>query len=144
MSSLALSSGVLSPNDRAGAPLPPTLQILHEHSDHYSMQCTKPMTLEGMFELLHSFVRYAVSSPSLSPSPIPTYACLQPLLCVAPSGDTPFVRHAVLLSSVTQCSCSPILTRCAELDAELTKFFETNARVLDKFEFDDEYPFSIE
>ncbi|KAI5899313.1 uncharacterized protein SCHCODRAFT_02523650 [Schizophyllum commune H4-8] len=62
---------------KEGTPLPPTLQILHEHSDHYSMQCTKPMTLE-------------------------------------------------------------------ELDAELTKFFETHARVLDKFEFDDEYPFSIE
>ncbi|KAI5825828.1 hypothetical protein EV122DRAFT_206377 [Schizophyllum commune] len=62
---------------KEGTPLPPTLQILHEHSDHYSMQCTKPMTLE-------------------------------------------------------------------ELDAELTKFFEAHARVLDKFEFDDEYPFSIE
>ncbi|GJJ10232.1 hypothetical protein Clacol_004458 [Clathrus columnatus] len=28
-------------------PLPPTLTILHEHSDHFSIQCTSPMTLEG-------------------------------------------------------------------------------------------------
>ncbi|KAG5340656.1 hypothetical protein C0989_000911 [Termitomyces sp. Mn162] len=30
-----------------GTILLPTLQILHEHSDHYSLQCTKPMTLDG-------------------------------------------------------------------------------------------------
>lgn len=31
----------------AGTTLPPTLTVLHEHSDHFSMQCTRPMELEG-------------------------------------------------------------------------------------------------
>ncbi|OJT11714.1 hypothetical protein TRAPUB_11776 [Trametes pubescens] len=33
---------------KEGTPLPDTLQILHEHSDHYSLQCTKPMTLDEL------------------------------------------------------------------------------------------------
>ncbi|KAI0323967.1 hypothetical protein GY45DRAFT_487068 [Cubamyces sp. BRFM 1775] len=33
---------------KEGTPLPETLQILHEHSDHYSLQCTKPMTLDEL------------------------------------------------------------------------------------------------
>ncbi|KAH8921659.1 hypothetical protein BT69DRAFT_1264196 [Atractiella rhizophila] len=31
-----------------GTPLPKTLTILHEHSDHYSLQCTEPMTLSQL------------------------------------------------------------------------------------------------
>lgn len=57
-------------------PLPPSLTILHEHSDDYSMQCTKPMTLDG-------------------------------------------------------------------LNAELTQFINEHGRVLNKEQFDEEYPFSI-
>ncbi|KAG6840941.1 hypothetical protein C0991_003125 [Blastosporella zonata] len=30
-----------------GTPIPSALQILHEHSDHFSMQGTAPMTLDG-------------------------------------------------------------------------------------------------
>ncbi|KAG6827096.1 hypothetical protein H0H92_013228 [Tricholoma furcatifolium] len=39
-----------------GTPLPPTLQILHEHSDHFSMQCTKPMTLDELNDELTEFI----------------------------------------------------------------------------------------
>lgn len=42
---------VLTRSDE-GTPLPDTLQILHEHLDHYSLQCTKPMTLDGAY--IHS------------------------------------------------------------------------------------------
>ncbi len=30
-----------------GTPLPPSLTLLHEHSDHYSLQCTEPVSLDG-------------------------------------------------------------------------------------------------
>ncbi|KAG6850367.1 hypothetical protein H0H93_014321 [Arthromyces matolae] len=60
-----------------GTPLPSTLQILHEHSDHYSLQCTKPMTLN-------------------------------------------------------------------ELNEECTKFVSANAKTMDKEQFDEEYPFSLD
>ncbi|KAJ4481271.1 hypothetical protein J3R30DRAFT_3656858 [Lentinula aciculospora] len=56
--------------------LPESLVILHEHSDHFSIQCTKPMTLNA-------------------------------------------------------------------LNQELTKFINEHGRVLDKEEFDEEYPFEI-
>ncbi|KAJ7054406.1 hypothetical protein C8F01DRAFT_995402 [Mycena amicta] len=61
---------------KEGIPLPPTLTILHEHSDHYSMQCTERMTLD-------------------------------------------------------------------DLNAELTAFISKHGRVLDKEQFDEEYPFSL-
>ena len=32
-----------------GTPLPKSLTILHEHSDHYSLQCTEPMSLDGVY-----------------------------------------------------------------------------------------------
>ena len=32
-----------------GVHLPDDLCILHEHTDHYSLQCTKPMSLQGLF-----------------------------------------------------------------------------------------------
>ncbi|KAG6860972.1 hypothetical protein C0995_005208 [Termitomyces sp. Mi166 len=67
----------LTPFLGQGTPLPSTLQILHEHSDHYSMQCTKPMTLN-------------------------------------------------------------------ELNDELTKFMTANSRTMDKEQFDEEYPFSLD
>ncbi|KAJ7696699.1 hypothetical protein B0H17DRAFT_1168043 [Mycena rosella] len=59
-----------------GTILPETLTLLHEHSDHFSLQCTRPMALD-------------------------------------------------------------------ELNEELTKFVTTHARVLNKEEFDEEYPFEI-
>ncbi|KAJ7334241.1 hypothetical protein DFH08DRAFT_880601 [Mycena albidolilacea] len=37
-------------------PLPPTLTILHEHSDHYSLQCTEPMTLDELNAELTRFI----------------------------------------------------------------------------------------
>ncbi|KAG5641115.1 hypothetical protein DXG03_005978 [Asterophora parasitica] len=39
-----------------GTPLPPTLTILHEHSDHFSIQCTAPMTLKRLNEELTDFI----------------------------------------------------------------------------------------
>ncbi|KAG5638123.1 hypothetical protein H0H81_001726 [Sphagnurus paluster] len=39
-----------------GTPLPPTLTILHEHSDHFSLQCTKPMTLDELNNELTKFI----------------------------------------------------------------------------------------
>ncbi|KAI9319559.1 hypothetical protein DFJ73DRAFT_635296 [Zopfochytrium polystomum] len=33
-----------------GLELPPELVILHEHTDHHSIQCTRPMTLEELNE----------------------------------------------------------------------------------------------
>ncbi|KAJ7119936.1 hypothetical protein C8R43DRAFT_1136950 [Mycena crocata] len=62
---------------KQGTPLPPSLTLLHEHSDHYSMQCVKSMTLN-------------------------------------------------------------------DLNSELTQFMVKHGRVLDKFQFDDEFPFSIQ
>ncbi|KAJ6583881.1 hypothetical protein DFH09DRAFT_263171 [Mycena vulgaris] len=59
-----------------GTVLPQTLTVLHEHSDHFSIQCTKPMALD-------------------------------------------------------------------DLNEELTKFINAHARVLNKEQFDEEYPFSI-
>ncbi|KAJ7490589.1 hypothetical protein FB451DRAFT_1079381 [Mycena latifolia] len=61
---------------KQGTILPETLTLLHEHSDHFSLQCTKPMSLD-------------------------------------------------------------------DLNEELTKFITANARVLNKEEFDEEYPFTI-
>ncbi|KAJ7141297.1 hypothetical protein C8R44DRAFT_693103 [Mycena epipterygia] len=61
---------------KQGTVLPETLTVLHEHSDHFSLQCTKPMALD-------------------------------------------------------------------DLNEELTKFINANARTLNKEEFDEEYPFSI-
>ncbi|KAJ7280157.1 hypothetical protein C8J57DRAFT_1301790 [Mycena rebaudengoi] len=61
---------------KQGTILPETLTVLHEHSDHFSLQCTEPMTLD-------------------------------------------------------------------HLNEELTKFITAHARVLDKEQFDEEYPFSI-
>lgn len=49
---------------KEGTPLPPTLQILHEHSDHYSMQCTKPMTLDELNEELTKFFETSTSLSS--------------------------------------------------------------------------------
>ncbi|KDR80316.1 hypothetical protein GALMADRAFT_242683 [Galerina marginata CBS 339.88] len=39
-----------------GTPLPPTLAILHEHSDHFSMQCTQPMTMDELNNELTEFI----------------------------------------------------------------------------------------
>ncbi|KAG6916843.1 hypothetical protein DXG01_005142 [Tephrocybe rancida] len=39
-----------------GTPIPPNLTILHEHSDHFSMQCTKPMTLDELNNELTEFI----------------------------------------------------------------------------------------
>jgi len=39
-----------------GTRIPPSLTILHEHSDHYSMQCTSPMTLEDLNYELTEFI----------------------------------------------------------------------------------------
>ncbi|KAG6833155.1 hypothetical protein H0H87_010542 [Tephrocybe sp. NHM501043] len=39
-----------------GTPIPPTLQILHEHSDHFSMQCTEPMALDELNNELTKFI----------------------------------------------------------------------------------------
>ncbi|KAJ7075795.1 hypothetical protein B0H15DRAFT_916593 [Mycena belliarum] len=61
---------------KEGTVLPETLTVLHEHSDHFSLQCTQPM-------------------------------------------------------------------RLSELNAALTQFINDNARILNKEEFDEEYPFSI-
>jgi len=38
-----------------GTPLPPSLTILHEHSDHYSIQCTRPITLNALNKELTEF-----------------------------------------------------------------------------------------
>ncbi|KAF8526617.1 hypothetical protein BU17DRAFT_62106 [Hysterangium stoloniferum] len=39
-----------------GSPLPPSLTILHEHSDHFSMQCTRPMTLDELNDELTDYI----------------------------------------------------------------------------------------
>ncbi|KAF8064051.1 hypothetical protein FPV67DRAFT_1628977 [Lyophyllum atratum] len=39
-----------------GTPLPSSLVILHEHSDHFSMQCTRPMTLDELNNELTEFI----------------------------------------------------------------------------------------
>ncbi|KAF8881158.1 hypothetical protein CPB84DRAFT_1792036 [Gymnopilus junonius] len=39
-----------------GVRLPPSLTILHEHSDHYSLQCTRPMTLEELNQECTDFI----------------------------------------------------------------------------------------
>ncbi|KZT72027.1 hypothetical protein DAEQUDRAFT_723681 [Daedalea quercina L-15889] len=62
---------------KEGTPLPDSLTILHEHSDHYSLQCTKPMKLD-------------------------------------------------------------------DLNNELTEFINAHGRTLDKEQFDEEYPFSLD
>ncbi|KAH8829543.1 hypothetical protein DL96DRAFT_1668929 [Flagelloscypha sp. PMI_526] len=41
---------------KEGTPLPSTLTILHEHSDHYSLQCTQPMTLDDLNAELTGFI----------------------------------------------------------------------------------------
>ncbi|KAI0709003.1 hypothetical protein C8Q76DRAFT_741854 [Earliella scabrosa] len=41
---------------KEGTPLPDTLTILHEHSDHYSLQCTTPMTLDALNAELTKFI----------------------------------------------------------------------------------------
>ncbi|KAI0747942.1 hypothetical protein C8Q80DRAFT_1102514 [Daedaleopsis nitida] len=41
---------------KEGTPLPESLTILHEHSDHYSLQCTKPMTLDALNVELTKFI----------------------------------------------------------------------------------------
>ncbi|KAF7363474.1 hypothetical protein MSAN_01003200 [Mycena sanguinolenta] len=38
-----------------GIKLPPDLVLLHEHTDHHSMQCTVPMTLATLNEKLSAF-----------------------------------------------------------------------------------------
>jgi len=43
----------------AGLALPPTLVLLHEHSDHYSLQTTAPVSLEALNKTLTEvFQRY--------------------------------------------------------------------------------------
>ncbi|KAH8092570.1 hypothetical protein BXZ70DRAFT_1010661 [Cristinia sonorae] len=37
-------------------PIPPTLTLLHEHSDHFSLQCTEPMTLDQLNDELTKFI----------------------------------------------------------------------------------------
>ncbi|KAF9074566.1 hypothetical protein BDP27DRAFT_1316456 [Rhodocollybia butyracea] len=39
-----------------GTKLPESLVILHEHSDHFSIQCTKPMTLDALNQELTEFI----------------------------------------------------------------------------------------
>lgn len=39
----------------SGVKLPSDLVLLHEHSDHHSMQCTVPMTLATLNEKLTAF-----------------------------------------------------------------------------------------
>ncbi|KAE9389023.1 hypothetical protein BT96DRAFT_926766 [Gymnopus androsaceus JB14] len=39
-----------------GVKLPETLVILHEHSDHFSIQCTKPMSLDALNHELTEFI----------------------------------------------------------------------------------------
>ncbi|KAH9931962.1 uncharacterized protein B0H18DRAFT_988909 [Fomitopsis serialis] len=41
---------------KEGTPLPDSLTILHEHSDHYSLQCTKPMPLNELNAELTKFI----------------------------------------------------------------------------------------
>ncbi|KAF7305095.1 hypothetical protein MKEN_01224700 [Mycena kentingensis (nom. inval.)] len=40
----------------AGTALPKTLTLLHEHSDHWSLQCTQPMTLDDLNNELTEFI----------------------------------------------------------------------------------------
>jgi len=40
---------------KEGTPLPPELVLLHEHSDHHSLQCTSPMKLDELNKLLTKF-----------------------------------------------------------------------------------------
>lgn len=46
----------------AGTRLPPDLTILHEHSDHFSLQCTRPMALNGLSSTSASTWRVVVDS----------------------------------------------------------------------------------
>ncbi|TFK93981.1 hypothetical protein K466DRAFT_642504 [Polyporus arcularius HHB13444] len=39
-----------------GIPLPPSLTLLHEHSDHYSLQCTEPVSLDALNATLTEFI----------------------------------------------------------------------------------------
>lgn len=40
-----------------GTPLPEDLVILHEHTDHHSIQCTRPMTLEELNKAVTKFCK---------------------------------------------------------------------------------------
>jgi len=42
---------------KEGTPLPPELTLLHEHSDHHSIQVTKPMKLADFNNLLTKFCK---------------------------------------------------------------------------------------
>ncbi|KAG0151643.1 hypothetical protein CROQUDRAFT_36532 [Cronartium quercuum f. sp. fusiforme G11] len=39
-----------------GTPIPQTLTLLHEHSDHFSLQCTKPLTLPELNNEITEFL----------------------------------------------------------------------------------------
>ncbi|KAI8820478.1 uncharacterized protein EV422DRAFT_496888 [Fimicolochytrium jonesii] len=41
----------------AGTDLPPDLVLLHEHTDHHSIQCTRPMTLSELNKTITAFVQ---------------------------------------------------------------------------------------
>ncbi|XP_004343292.1 hypothetical protein CAOG_07433 [Capsaspora owczarzaki ATCC 30864] len=40
----------------AGTPLPAGLTLLHEHSDHYSLQTTKPISLPDLQKAMTAFI----------------------------------------------------------------------------------------
>ena len=42
---------------KEGTKLPPELTLLHEHTDHHSIQCTKPMKLKDLNALLTDFCK---------------------------------------------------------------------------------------
>jgi hypothetical protein len=42
---------------KEGTPLPPELVLLHEHTDHHSIQCTQPMKLSELNERITKFCK---------------------------------------------------------------------------------------
>ena len=42
---------------KEGTPLPPDLVLLHEHTDHHSIQCTRPMKLAELNDMLTKFCK---------------------------------------------------------------------------------------
>ena len=42
---------------KEGTPLPPELVLLHEHTDHHSIQCTQPMKLSELNERITNFCK---------------------------------------------------------------------------------------